>query len=979
MKINRHILFPLLFVSLSAATLVQGQFYALETKQQTLLYFGEIHSMLVPHTARCVENALNFHRKLFDYTPSEKITVLLHDFNDYGNAGADAVPKNNIITGIAPSRYVYDTSPSNERINATMNHEMVHVLAMDKASDSDIFYRSLFFGKVPATNDNALSILYAYLTTPRRYSPRWYHEGIAVFMETWMAGGLGRAQSAYDEMVFRTMVLDSSHFYDLVGLESEGTQIDFQVGVNSYLYGTRFMSYLAYQYQPQDLIRWVDRSPGSQAYFSNAFDDVYKSDITLVWEQWIAWEKKFQEANLASIRRFPVSSDRPLTDRALGSISRIYYQGSENKLYAAIRYPGQVAHIAAVDLENRSVDKILDVKGAALYYVTSMAYDSLSGTIFYTTDNNDWRDLHAVNVRTGDSQQLIEEIRAGDLAFNYRDRSLWGIRHYNGLSAIIRISPPYTEWDYLHSWPYGQDLFDIDISPDGKYLSGALVDIEGDQSLILINLDSLMSDRMHYDILFDFGKDTPANFVFSPDGQYLFGTSYYSGVSNVFRYELAKQELSVLTNCQSGYFRPLPISDDSLLVVRFTGQGFIPVMISSQSVERVGAISFLGNEIAKKHPVVTEWIADTPASVNIDSLTLYRDTYSTFNHIGLSSLYPVVEGYKDYPSFGVRFNLSDPVGLHSIKLTASYSPNTRLTADERLHLDLGYKHLDWEVFATYNRADFYDLFGPTKVSRKGYSLGFQFEKILIFDQPKVMDYKIRVAGWGGLEKLPGYQNISTTSDQLLAADFTFNYQYLRKSLGAVDDEKGFYWQIIPSSNYANQTVYPRIHSVFDYGFSLPINHSSVWFRSAAGYSYGDREEPFANYYFGGFGNNWVDYRTEKRYRDYYSFPGVELNAIGGTNFAKLMLEWNLPPLRFRHVGYSSFYTPWVRTSLFASGIATNIDNETYRRMVNNAGIQIDLKIKLLSHLNATFSLGYAAAWEKNKKMSDELMISLKIL
>ena len=487
MKINYRALFPLLFVLSFTASSVRGQFVALETNQQTLVYFGEIHSMLVPYTARCVENSLNYQRKLFNYTPSEKVTVLLHDFNDYGNAGADAVPKNNIVAGIAPSRYVYDTSPSNERINTTMNHEMVHVVAMDKAADSDLFYRSLFFGKVPATKDNPLSILYAYLTTPRRYSPRWYHEGIAVFIETWMAGGLGRALSSYDEMVFRTMVIDSSYIYDLVGLESEGTQIDFQVGVNSYLYGTRFMSYLALQYGPQDLIRWIDRSPGSIAYFSGAFEDVYGRDIDDVWEQWISWEKQFQKANLQSIGRYPVSNEHRLTDIALGSVSRVYYQKSDNKLFAAIRYPGQVAYIAAIDLNNRSVEKLCDVKGAALYYVTSMAYDSTSGTIFYTTDNNDWRDLSMVDVRSGDSKQLINDIRIGDLAFNYQDKSLWGIRHYNGLSAVVRIAEPYTDWDYIYSWPYGQDFFDIDISPDGKLISGALVDIILGYDLIVDN------------------------------------------------------------------------------------------------------------------------------------------------------------------------------------------------------------------------------------------------------------------------------------------------------------------------------------------------------------------------------------------------------------------------------------------------------------------------------------------------------------
>ena len=32
------------------------------------------------------------------------------------------------------------------------------------------------------------------------------------------------------------------------------------------------------------------------------------------------------------------------------------------------------------------------------------------------------------------------------------------------------------------------------------------------------------------------------------------------------------------------------------------------------------------------------------------------------------------------------------------------------------------------------------------------------------------------------------------------------------------------------------------------------------------------------------------------------FPALELNEVGGRNFVKSMLEWNLPPLRFRRVG-----------------------------------------------------------------------------
>ena len=89
-------------------------------------------------------------------------------------------------------------------------------------------------------------------------------EGSAVFFETWMAGGLGRAQGGYDEMVFRAKVRDHLRFFSPLGLESEGTQIDFQVGANSYLYGTRFFSYLALTYGVDKTVEWLRRSEDSQ-------------------------------------------------------------------------------------------------------------------------------------------------------------------------------------------------------------------------------------------------------------------------------------------------------------------------------------------------------------------------------------------------------------------------------------------------------------------------------------------------------------------------------------------------------------------------------------------------------------------------------------------------------------------------------------------------------------------------------------------
>ena len=679
------------------------------------------------------------------------------------------------------------------------------------------------------------------------------------------------------------------------------------------------------------------------------------------------------------INKHPVTTFRNITNNIIGSLSRPYYDRENNKLYAAVNYPGQTAHIAEIDIGSGTINKIIDVKGPALYFVTSLAYDPQNQKIFYTSDNNDWRDLLEVDLNSGDSRVLIEEVRTGELTFNEIDSSLWGIRHFNGISTIVRIPFPYNEWNQIYSLPYGKTMYDIDISNDGKMIIGALAEVNGNQLLIKSDIDSLINGIINFDTLFNFENSLPANFVFSDDDKYLYGSSYYSGVSNIYKYSFDNKDMNILSNSETGFFRPTPISADSLIVFRYTSQGFSPIMIENKSLENVAAINFLGQEIVDVDPIVKSWVAPPPSSVNIDSLTIDSGEYNAFAHIGLASAYPIVEGYKEFVSYGMRINLSDPVGFQNFNISASYSPNNLLQENERYHFAFEYSHFGWEATATLNNADFYDLFGPTKSSRKGYSLGIKYRENIIYDTPEIMDYNVYANYYGNLERLPDYQNVIVSFDRFFNAGFTFNYRDLRASLGAVDYEKGFKWQINSNNNYVRETIYPHVHTNFDYGFALPLNHSSIWLRSSAGYSYGNRTEPFANFYFGGFGNNYVDNLHEKRYREYFSFPGVELNEISGTNYGKLMLEWNLPPLRFSNLGFSSFYLNYARTSLFSNVLKTNIDSKSAGRLLTNIGAQVDFKFIMFFHLKMTFSVGYAMAFEKHQKTSDEIMVSLKIL
>jgi hypothetical protein len=666
-----------LALAVSFASVVQSaslQLDVVETEDIRLVYVDPFQTYLVPHMVRNFQNSLNFQKTIFDWQPWEETTVLLMDLKDYSNAAAYSSPANGLTVFVAPESRTLETTPSTERMFELMNHEMTHVANLDGWNQRDARWRRFFGGKPTPTNKHPESLIYNYLTVPRMLTPRWFLEGTAVFMETWMGGGIGRAQGAFDEMVFRTKVRDGAHFYSNLGIVSEGSSIDFQVGVNAYLYGTRFISYLGYVYSPERVVEWLSRSEESKAYYSKQFENVFGMYLGDAWDDWIDWEKEFQAANLARVRENPLTPTQPLVDEAMGSISRSFYDPVNHAMIGAFRYPGVVAHVGVLSLADKTHRRVTDIKGPMLYRVTSPAWDPKTRTLFYTADNNNFRDLMSVDIDTGEGHMLFKDARIGDLVFNQVDRSIWGLRHLNGYVTLVRIPHPYTEFNQVHTWPYGQVAYEMDLSPDGTMLSASMGEIDGSQFLRLFRTKDLLEGKSEHFTEYEFTPAVPEGFVFSPDGRYLFGSSFITGVSNIIRYEIATGELEAVSNAESGFFRPIPLDDGQLLVFEFTGKGFVPIVIDSEPVENVSSIAFLGNEIAMKHPVVRDWnVVSTLREIEADDLITNRDSYRPQGELKYAHSYPVVQGYREDFALGYYGKWQDPVGLHRLEVSASYS------------------------------------------------------------------------------------------------------------------------------------------------------------------------------------------------------------------------------------------------------------------------------------------------------------------
>ncbi len=59
-------------------------------------------------------------------------------------------------------------------------------------------------------------------------------------------------------------------------------------------------------------------------------------------------------------------------------------------IYVAVRHTGPMPYLAAIHLDSGRVEHLTDVRGGAIYDVTSLAFDPDGRRLFFTTNNTQW-------------------------------------------------------------------------------------------------------------------------------------------------------------------------------------------------------------------------------------------------------------------------------------------------------------------------------------------------------------------------------------------------------------------------------------------------------------------------------------------------------------------------------------------------------------------------------------------------------------
>ena len=178
--------------------------------------------------------------------------------------------------------------------------------------------------------------------------------------------------------------------------------------------------------------------------------------------------------------------------------------------------------------------------------------------------------------------------------------------------------------------------------------------------------------------------------------------------------------------------------------------------------------------------------------------------------------------------------------------------------------------------------------------------------------------------------------------------------------------------------HAQGRVTPQLQGSLDLGWSLPWRHSALWSRTALGASRGAADNPLANFYFGGFGNNRVDNGPVQRYREPGALPGFEIDAVAGRSFVRQQIDLLLPRVLFTSAGVPDLHATWLRPQLFAAALWTEPGRASARRF-GTVGAQLDLRLGLLHWYELVLSAGYGVGFTGGQRTGSEWMLSLKVM
>lgn len=590
--------------------------------------------------------------------PRGKVDVLVTDFADFSNGSATVFPSNRIVLYARPPVDELSLSHFEDWIELVMIHELTHVFHTDLTGPVGRAVRGVF-GRVPLP----------WPVFPAIGGPKWSLEGLATVFESAYTGA-GRVHGSYHEMVVRTAILEDA--FESIDRMS-GTSPAWPGQSRVYIYGSKFLDYVARTRGPEALAEVVEKTATALVPPSLSFDRIGKRALGESFTDLHAeWRRELE----ATYRRLADS----LRAEGLTSSERVagagYLAG-----FPRVGPNGWVAYVSS-DGKNSPAARVFDPETGV---DRRLARRNSIGPVSWLPDGrmitaqteflDPYRivsDLYRVGT-DGSEERLTRGARLDQPDVSPDGRHVVAVEVGDGTNRLVifdletrEVRPLMTALPDVH-WAYPR------WSPDGERIAAVRWRAGAFHDVVILDARGTVIHEVTRDRAVDTGP------TWSPDGRYVLFSSDRTGIANLFAIDLqagmkAAGDTTTLwqvTNVLTGAFHP-EVSQDGRWIY-FTGyhaDGF--------AIERIPFDPSSWRPAAPAREELADGDRGTRKAVPDVPLEPSRP-YSPVQSMLPRYWFPSYDKSSVTGTFlGLATGGNDLVGRHSWAMAARYAPGERL-------------------------------------------------------------------------------------------------------------------------------------------------------------------------------------------------------------------------------------------------------------------------------------------------------------
>lgn len=618
--------------------------YTIESRHFRVHYHnGEAE--LARQTANIAERVHSKLSSWIQWQPLAKTDLVLSDEFDRANGFATPFPSNRSQIYVSAPDTVSSLEDYASWLETLITHEYVHILHLDKATNSATIWRTIF----------GRNAFFLFNTFPAGSAPGWAIEGLATYKETDQQRGVGRGQSSYFNMLMRLEVANGIKPVHQVNQVISS----WPLGTTSYLYGVNYYQFIAQQYGAKSVNGLVNDFASKLFPYriNDNTEKVLDKNLVVVWQEFEDYlNKKYtpqiKAINAKGIRAGTQLSHNGYFDESLTTLGdgRLFYVSYDAQRYPVLmmRYGNQTKKLLRVERGTR-----LDVHATA---GVLLAQPSLCD------NSQNYYDLYQLNLESGVVKKLTDCARYRMARWSPDGKTIIAVHNKLGKNQLVLLNAQGRKIKTLWQGEQWQVLSYFDWSADGRSLVAALYRESSGWNLELFNIENTSWTALSRNSVI---QSYP---VFSLDGGSIYYSAEHDGVYNLFKMSLSDKSVTQLSNVIGGAFYPAPSADNGdLYYIGHHSNGMdVYQLAASEHYNKV----IDGSSVNEKSSGVA-----LPVAPVVDVSEVQE--YSPWSSLRPRWWFPVFAFGQDISLLGFTTSTSDILERHNYLATLAYDSKNK--------------------------------------------------------------------------------------------------------------------------------------------------------------------------------------------------------------------------------------------------------------------------------------------------------------